>query len=125
MFCLILLITPLLVSSIFSQCNRNVLQSATPSLIIYSFKKKFNLFQDKISTLDNLFTQLIIPRRLDKTKYYEIGSCCFSAKHAVLRRKSRYLLSRNKLALIHTEIGRKDRFRTKLYDKRDDSIFPL
>ena len=29
------------------------------------------------------------------TKDYEIGICCFSAKHAALRRKSKYRLARN------------------------------
>ena len=30
-----------------------------------------------------------------QTKYYEIGICCFSAKHAVLRSKSKDWLARN------------------------------
>jgi hypothetical protein len=30
-----------------------------------------------------------------QTKDYEIGICCFSAKHAALRRKSKDLLARN------------------------------
>ena len=29
------------------------------------------------------------------TKDYKIGICCFSAKHAALRRKSKYRLARN------------------------------
>ena len=33
--------------------------------------------------------------RSDQTKDYKIGSCCFSAKHAALRRKSKDWLSRN------------------------------
>ena len=33
--------------------------------------------------------------RLDQTKDYKIGICCFSAKHASLRRKSKDLLARN------------------------------
>ena len=33
--------------------------------------------------------------RSDQTKNYEIGICCFSAKHAVLRRKSKDWLARN------------------------------
>ena len=33
--------------------------------------------------------------RLGKTKYYKIGICCFSAKHAALRRNSKNWLSRN------------------------------
>ena len=30
-----------------------------------------------------------------QTKDYEIGMCCFSVKHAALRRKSKDLLARN------------------------------
>jgi hypothetical protein len=33
--------------------------------------------------------------RLDPTKDDKIGNCCFSAKHAALRRKRKYLLDRN------------------------------
>ena len=33
--------------------------------------------------------------RSGKTKDYEIGICCFSAKHAALRRKSKDWLARN------------------------------
>ena len=33
--------------------------------------------------------------RLGQTKDYEIGICCFSAKHAALRRKSKDCLARN------------------------------
>ena len=33
--------------------------------------------------------------RLGQTKDYEIGICCFFAKHAALRRKSKDWLSRN------------------------------
>jgi hypothetical protein len=33
--------------------------------------------------------------RLGQTKDYKIGICCFSAKHAALRRKSKYWLARN------------------------------
>jgi hypothetical protein len=33
--------------------------------------------------------------RSDQTKYYKIGICCFSAKHATLRRKTKDWLARN------------------------------
>ena len=33
--------------------------------------------------------------RLGQTKDYKIGFCCFSAKHAALRRKSKVWLARN------------------------------
>ena len=34
-------------------------------------------------------------RRSGQTKDYKIGICCFSAKHAALRRKSKDWLARN------------------------------
>jgi hypothetical protein len=33
--------------------------------------------------------------RSGKTKDYKIGICCFSAKHAALRRKSKYWFAQN------------------------------
>jgi hypothetical protein len=33
--------------------------------------------------------------RLDQTKDYKIGMCCFLAKHAALRRNSKDVLARN------------------------------
>jgi len=42
------------------------------------------------SAVDRLFE-----RRSDQTKNYKIGICCFSAKHAALRRKSTDWLARN------------------------------
>jgi hypothetical protein len=33
--------------------------------------------------------------RSGQIKDYKTGICCFSSKHATLRRKSRYLLARN------------------------------
>jgi hypothetical protein len=39
-----------------------------------------------------------------QTKDYEIGICCFSAKHAALRRKSKDLLARN-FVLQHIHHG--------------------
>jgi hypothetical protein len=34
-------------------------------------------------------------QRSGQTKDYKIGMCCFSAKHAALRRKGKNLLARN------------------------------
>jgi hypothetical protein len=34
--------------------------------------------------------------RLGRTKNYEIGTCCFSAKHTAIRRKNKAWLARNK-----------------------------
>ena len=36
-----------------------------------------------------------VEHRSGQTKDYEIGICCFSAKHAALRRKSKDWLARN------------------------------
>jgi hypothetical protein len=35
--------------------------------------------------------------RLGQTKDYEIGICCFSSKHAALRRKNKDWLSQNQI----------------------------
>ena len=48
----------------------------------------------------NVFTSSAVYRgfetRLDKTKDFKIGICCFSVKYAALRRKSQDWLARNK-----------------------------
>jgi hypothetical protein len=47
----------------------------------------------------NVFTSSAVDRgfksRSGQTKDYEIGICCFSAKHAAVRRKSKNRLARN------------------------------
>ena len=47
----------------------------------------------------NVFTSSAVDRgfksRSGQTKDYEIGICCFSAKHAAVRRKSKDCLARN------------------------------
>jgi hypothetical protein len=47
----------------------------------------------------NVFTSSAVYRgfksRSGQTKDYEIGICCFSAKHAAVRRKSKDRLARN------------------------------
>ena len=47
----------------------------------------------------NVFTSSAVDRgfksRSGQTKDYEIGICCFSAKHAAVRRKSKDRLARN------------------------------
>ena len=37
----------------------------------------------------------VVDRGSGQTKDYEIGMCCFSGKHAVLKRKSKDWLARN------------------------------
>ena len=47
----------------------------------------------------SVFTSSAVDRgfepRSGQTKDYKIGICCFSAKHAALRRKSKHWLARN------------------------------
>jgi hypothetical protein len=47
----------------------------------------------------NVLTSSAVDRgfepRSGQTKDYEIGICCFSSKHAALRRKSKHWLARN------------------------------
>jgi hypothetical protein len=47
-------------------------------------------FDEMLSAADHGFEP-----RSGQTKDYEIGICCFSAKHAALRRKSKDWLARN------------------------------
>jgi len=68
--------------------------------IIFLSKHVFRKPQ-KVSKIANsnttVYTSKIhIPRvRSGQTKDYKIGICCFSAKHAALRRKSKGWLTRN------------------------------
>ena len=49
-----------------------------------------------VSLLASSVVDLVFERpRSDQTKDYEIGICCFSAKHAALRSKSKDWLARN------------------------------
>ena len=49
--------------------------------------------------MDRMLTSSTVDRVFDpcsgQTKVYEMGICCFSAKHAELRRKSKDWLGRN------------------------------
>jgi hypothetical protein len=47
--------------------------------------------------------------RSGKTKDYKIGICCFSAKHAALRRKSKDWLARNQDNVSIKQITKKTR----------------
>jgi len=42
-----------------------------------------------VSVLDSSAVDCGVEPRLGQTKDYDIGICCFSAKHAALRRKSK------------------------------------
>jgi hypothetical protein len=48
-----------------------------------------------VSVLDSCAVDHGFEPRSGQTKDYEIGICCFSAKHAALRRKSKDWLARN------------------------------
>jgi hypothetical protein len=48
-----------------------------------------------VSVLASSLSGHVLEPRSDQTKDYEIGICCFAAKHAVLRRKSKNRLTRN------------------------------
>ena len=49
-----------------------------------------------VSVLDSSAVDRGIESPSGQTKDYKIGMCCFSAKHAALRRKSKDWLARNK-----------------------------
>jgi hypothetical protein len=48
-----------------------------------------------VSVLDSSAADHGFVQRSDQTKDYNIGICCFYAKHAALRRKSKAWLARN------------------------------
>ena len=48
-----------------------------------------------VSTLASSVVDRGFKPRSGQTKDYHIGICCFSAKHATLRRKSRYWWTQN------------------------------
>jgi hypothetical protein len=54
--------------------------------------------------------------RSGQTKDYKIGNCCFSAKHAVLRGKSKEWLARNNVSEWS------DMFTRRLLFQRDSTI---
>jgi hypothetical protein len=48
-----------------------------------------------VSVLATSAVDRVFEPRWGQTEDYKIGICCFSAKHAALRRKSKYWLARN------------------------------
>ena len=48
-----------------------------------------------VSVLATSAVDRVFEPRSGQTEDYKIGICCFSAKHAALRRKSKYWLARN------------------------------
>jgi hypothetical protein len=47
------------------------------------------VYQWLVSVLDSSAVDRVFEPRLGQTKDYEIGICCFTDKHAALRRKSK------------------------------------
>jgi hypothetical protein len=60
------------------------------------YEKKVNLIDGvMVSVLASSAVDRGFTLRSDQTKDYEIGICCFSAKHTALRRKSKDWLAQN------------------------------
>ena len=59
---------------------------------------KFDIYHrhNKGSYISGIFHYLGFEPRSDQTNDYKIGICCFSAKHAALKRKNKDLLARNR-----------------------------
>ena len=52
-------------------------------------------FETTVNRIGGVMVSGVLDPRSGQTKDYTIGICCFSAKHAALRRKSKYWLARN------------------------------
>ena len=57
----------------------------------------YNMITVMVSVLASSAVDRGLEPRSGQTKDYEIGICCFSAKHAALRRKSKDWLARNQI----------------------------
>ena len=49
----------------------------------------------------SVLASIVVDQQSGQTKDYKIGICCFSAKHAALRRKSKDGLARNQDNVQH------------------------
>jgi hypothetical protein len=58
-------------------------------------RKKTHIGGVMVSVLATSAVDRVFEPRSGQTEDYKIGICCFSAKHAALRRKSKYWLARN------------------------------
>jgi hypothetical protein len=58
-------------------------------------RKKPHIGGVMVSVLATSAVDRVFEPRSGQTEDYKIGICCFSAKHAALRRKSKYWLARN------------------------------
>ena len=67
------------------------------NIIIISLKYIYNRISGiMVSMLSSSMVDRWFESRSGQTKDYKIGICCFSAKHAALRRKSKDWLARNR-----------------------------
>jgi hypothetical protein len=55
-----------------------------------------------VSVLNSSAVDRGLEPRSGQTKDYEIGICCFSAKHTALGRKSKYWLACNAVSVVHS-----------------------
>ena len=66
------------------------------TFIMYIIQTLFNLIGDVIvSMLASIMVDHGLRGPISQTKIYQIGICCFSAKHAALKRKSKDWLALN------------------------------
>ena len=84
--------------------NRKVTQDTTISYLYIYIQQSYSELNRIVGVMGSVFASSVVDRgfepRSGKTKDYAIGICCFSAKHASLRRKSKDWLDRkqNKLS---------------------------
>jgi hypothetical protein len=89
------------VYSRFSTCSTKEL-SITMTKILHAVKGGLLSYCDKVYSRGNINKKhriggvMVSEPRSGQTKDYKIGICCFSAKNAVLRRKSKDWLARNR-----------------------------
>ena len=69
--------------SLWGSCQGTYFQSTKTASVVY------------VSVLASSVVERGFESRSDQTKDYKIGICCFSAKNASLRRKSKYWLARD------------------------------
>ena len=82
----------------------NILHAVKGGLLSYcdevyssgSINQKHRIGDVMVSVLASSAVDRGFEPRSGETKDYEIGICCFFAKHAALRRKSKHWLARNK-----------------------------
>jgi hypothetical protein len=75
--------------------NRNI-HHVVSLLFVYRYIGcQYYFVQERYNVINLGVMVCMLEPRSGQTKDYEIGICCFSAKHAALRRKSNDWLTRN------------------------------